>query len=154
MAATITVLRAGNTSSEVTVDYATADDEIPDLATAGSDYSPTSGTLTFAAGVTTATFTVSILGDTVVEGNERLRLVLSNPSSGAVLASPSVAHLRIVDNDIAGTLAFSSATYTGTEGGPAVVITVVRSGDAASGVTVQYGTSNGSATAGSDYTPR
>ncbi len=153
-AATITVLRAGTTSSEVTVDYTTTDDEISDLATAGSDYSTTSGTLTFAAGVTTATFTVSILGDTVVEGNERLRLVLSNPSSGAVLASPNVAHLRIVDNDTAGTLAFSSTTYTGTEGGPAVVITVVRSGGAASGVTVQYATSNGSATAGSDYTPR
>jgi len=51
-----------------------------------------------------------------------------------------------------GTLQFSSATYSVGEAGPTVTITVTRTGGSAGAATVHYATSNGTATAGSDYT--
>ena len=54
-------------------------------ATAGADYSATSGTLTFAAGVVSQTITVPILNDTVFENSETFNMLLS----GAVNATIS-----------------------------------------------------------------
>ena len=59
-------------SSTVTVDYATSDG----TAVAGSDYTATSGTLTFAAGETDKTVSVPVLDDAHDEGSETLTLVL------------------------------------------------------------------------------
>ena len=67
-------------SDTVTVDYATSDG----TATAGEDYTATSGTLTFAAGDTTKTVSVPIIDDTVDDGGETFTLTLSN-ASGAGL---------------------------------------------------------------------
>lgn len=80
--ATFTITRSGDTSQEVTVDYATADGS----ALAGSDYVATAGTLTFAAGQTTMTITVMILGDTTREADEIFYLNLLNASANALLA--------------------------------------------------------------------
>ena len=63
-------------SGTVTVNYATADG----TATAGEDYTATSGALTFAPGETEKTVSVTILDDTVEDSAETFRLVLSNPS--------------------------------------------------------------------------
>lgn len=49
------------------------------------------------------------------------------------------------------TVQFSSATYDVVEGQPFANVTVTRSGNAADTVTVNYATSNGTATAGQDY---
>ena len=68
-------------SAAVTVDYATSDG----TATAGSDYTATSGTLTFAAGETAKTVSVPVLDDAHDEGSETLTLTLSN-ASGATIA--------------------------------------------------------------------
>ncbi|MCY4646163.1 MAG: hypothetical protein OXE73_04745 [Gammaproteobacteria bacterium] len=58
----------------VTVDYATVDE----TAMAGTDYTATSGTLTFAPGETEKTVRVETLADTVRDGRELFRLKLSN----------------------------------------------------------------------------
>ena len=79
LAFAVTLSRAP--SGTVTVDFATSDG----TATAGSDYTATSGTLTFAAGETAKTVPVPVLDDDHDEGSETLTLTLSNPS-GAYLA--------------------------------------------------------------------
>jgi subtilisin family serine protease len=145
--ATITVTRSGGSASGVTVDYATSDG----TATVGSDYTATSGTLTFAAGQTKRTFTVPIIDDTIDESNETVNLTLSNPIGGATLTTPNTAVLTIVDNDTGGALRLSAASYTVSETGGSATITVTRKGGTASGVTVDYATADGTATAGSDY---
>jgi hypothetical protein len=142
----ITVNRTGGTDP-ATVNYATSNGS----ATAGADYTSTSGTLSFAAGQTTATFNVPILDDNLVEGNETFNVTLSAPSAGGSLGATSAAVVTI--NDVEeGHLQFSSATGTVSEKGGSIAITVTRVGGSDGAVSATYGTSNGSATAGSDYT--
>ena len=74
----VTLNRAA--SGTVTVDYATSDG----TATAGADYTAASGTLSFAAGETSKTVSVTVLNDAHDEGSETLTLTLSN-ATGAVI---------------------------------------------------------------------
>ena len=144
----VTVTRTGGSAGAVSVDYATSDGS----ATAGSDYTAASGTLEFAAGQVANTFAVPILDDLLAESDETINLALSSPTGGAALGLVTSAVLSIVDNDSAGTVQFSSATYSANEGGGSATITVTRTGGAAGGVSVDYATSDGTATDGSDYT--
>lgn len=93
--ATISVSRTGDLSSNVAVDFATADG----TARQRSDYTLAGGTLTFASGDTSKTFRVLIVDDTYSEGSETLNLTLTNPVGGAMLGNISSAVLTIVDND-------------------------------------------------------
>jgi CSLREA domain-containing protein len=145
---TITITRAGGSNGSVSVSYATSNG----TATAGQDYNSASGTLSWSSGdANPRTFTVPILEDTLDESNETINLALSGPTGGATLGSPSVSVLTINDNDTAGTVQFSEATYSANEG-INLIITVTRAGGTASGVSVNYATSNGTAIAGQDYT--
>jgi hypothetical protein len=80
---TFTVTLAAAYDQAVTVNYATHDSS----ATAGEDYVATSGTLTFAPGQTTKTFTVSIKGDKKREWDESFYVLLSGASSNALIAN-------------------------------------------------------------------
>jgi hypothetical protein len=91
--ATITVTRTGGGNGTFTVHYATSNG----TAHAGTDYTATSGTLTFNPGVTSKTFTIPILNDGVADGNETVNLTLSGPTGGAALGSPSAAVLTITE---------------------------------------------------------
>ena len=62
----------------VSVDYATADG----TATAGEDYTGTSGTLTFEPGEITKTVSVEVLDDSHDDDGETFTLTLSDPSGG------------------------------------------------------------------------
>ena len=70
----VTLSRA--TNKAVTVGYATSDG----TATAGADYTQSTGTLTFAPGETVKTVPVPVLDDAIDEGEETMRLTLSSPS--------------------------------------------------------------------------
>jgi hypothetical protein len=76
---TFVVSLSGNPLSPVTVSYATA----AGTAMTPSDFQPTSGTLSFPAGASTRTITVTVVADTVRERNETFYVNLSNPSANA-----------------------------------------------------------------------
>ncbi len=78
LAFAVTLSRAA--SGTVAVDYATSDV----TATAGDDYTATSGTLTFAAGETSKTVSVPVLDDAHDDDGETLTLTLSNPSGAFI----------------------------------------------------------------------
>ncbi|MBD2149020.1 S8 family serine peptidase [Pseudanabaena sp. FACHB-1277] len=144
--AVFTVTRTGNATQSITVNYATANN----TATAGSDYTGTSGTLTFATNETTKTFTVPIIGDTTVEGNETFFVNLSNAVNATIIDSQG---LGTITNDDLPTLAINDVTIVeGNSGTSNAVFTVTRTGNATQSITVNYATANNSATAGSDYT--
>ena len=80
-------------SGPVAVAYATTDG----TATAGEDYTRTSGTLTFAPGETGKTVAVPVLDDAVDEGEETFTLRLSDASGGRI--ADGVATGTIVNSD-------------------------------------------------------
>ncbi len=155
---TIAVERTGGFDEQITVDYAAY--PYPDINTAiaGSDYLTSSGTLTFPPGSGTQVFTVTILEDTEMEGNETIQLRLSNVQStiGTQLGNAN-ATLTIVDNDLPpeGMLQFSAVEYFVNEEEISATITVERKSGFTGMVSVSYATADGSATlADNDYESR
>jgi hypothetical protein len=157
--ATITVTLSHAVDSDVTVDYATADD----TAVAGSDYVDTHGTLTFignvnnggpGTGETSKTIQIPISQDPDAEDPETLTVGLSNPLPGAssLLGAPATATVTITDDDPLGLIDFKSLHYDVDEADGEATVTVQRVGGVGGAVSVDYQTSDGSATAGSDYT--
>ena len=71
-------------TAAVTVEYATADGTGTRPANAGTDYTATSGTLTFAVGESSKTVSVTVLDDSHDEGAETMSLTLSNPSGASI----------------------------------------------------------------------
>ena len=119
--ATILVDRAGNTSGTVSVGFATADG----TAVAGVDYASTSGSLTFAPGVTTQSISVPLLDARIAVGDFAFTITLSTPAGGATLGTPATTTVIIdVDN----------------QGGQFHIYIV----DTDSGAVVQDGTNSGS----------
>jgi hypothetical protein len=143
---TFTVTLASAMASSVTVDYATSDI----TALAGSDYTATSGTLTFNAGQTSRTFTVPLIDGTDSESSETFAVTLSNPSGGSGILRASATG-SIIDDD---GLAIGNVTITEGSGGGTVTATtyVILTSASASTVTVDWATADGTAIAGSDYT--
>lgn len=92
--AQITVMRGGGNLDAASVVYAAAGGTAQP-----SDYGATGGTLTFAAGQLTQTFTVSIDDDALAEGAETINLTLLNPSANAALGIPAAAVLTINASD-------------------------------------------------------
>ena len=90
---TVTLSKAR--SAATTVDYATSNG----TATAGSDYTLTSGTLSFGPQETSKTVSVPVLDDAVDEGSETMSLTLSNPSPSSVRLANARATGTITNSD-------------------------------------------------------
>jgi poly(3-hydroxybutyrate) depolymerase len=145
-AVTLTVQRQGDTNNAVSVDYATADG----TATAGLRYTAVAGTLPFGAGETSKAFAVPILNNGFADGTKTFRVILSNPTGGGVLGTRTNATVSIADND--SEIQFRFDSYSIAEDAGAVRIGVVRCDDGELPVTVDYATSDLTATNGVDYT--
>jgi hypothetical protein len=90
----ITVTRSGGSSGVASVDYATSDG----TAVAGTDYPATSGTLTFADGVSgNQTISIPITDDDTAEVAEAFTVTLSNVS-GATLGANSSATVNVIND--------------------------------------------------------
>ncbi len=116
---TVTVNRTGSASAAATVHYATSDNAGSSdcnvlntgFANSRCDYETTIGTLNFAPGETSKPLLIPIIDDVWAEGNESFMITLSAPT-GAVLGSPSVATVTIIDNDsTTGTNPISQADF-------------------------------------------
>src|SRR5262249_11200305 len=104
----------------------------------------------FAAGVTSQTITVAVLGDNLDEANETVLVNLSNPV-GAQLGTAQ-GTLTINDNDASPNLSINSLSVAeGDTGTQNVTLTVTLSAVSGQNVTVDYATSGGTATAPADY---
>jgi hypothetical protein len=132
--ATVTVLRASG-AGNVTVPWSLGGDAIPK-----TDYGgPTSGELEFGPTQTSASLSIPILDDALVDGLRNLVITLGTPV-GATLGSPSVTTLGIRDNEPS--VRFSRATYSVSEASASVAVTVVRGGPTGSTVTVSVRTTD------------
>jgi hypothetical protein len=127
--ATVRVLLSTNLNRLVSVNYATANG----TANAGTDFVNASGRLDFPAGSTQQTFTVSITQDPLVELNETIQILLSNPTN--CILGPS-GGITILDDDPAGVF-FSSTNFTVLENASNGVVTLQLT--AASGKNVSIG---------------
>ena len=147
---TFTVSLSAAQSTAVTFNVATADG----TATAGSDYVAKSTVgVRIPAGATSKTFAVTINGDTAQEVDETFTVNLSAPSAGITI-SDGQATGTIINDDAAATPTLSIADASvseGNSGTKTLTFTVSLAPAAAGTVTYNIATSNGTATAGSDY---
>ncbi len=132
----------------VTARFATADG----TATAGSDYTARSGSVTFAAGETSKTIAVAVRGDRVIEADESFNLLLSNVTRATLAPGGGVGTIR--NDDLAPpVLSIADAALAEGDAGTAqMLFTVSLSRAATSAVSVNFATQNGTALAGSDFT--
>ncbi len=155
--AKITVLRNGSTLTAASVDYAASVEVLgfapavdAPYATSGVDFLGTTGTISFPKGVAKKNFTVKILDDLSLEGDEAIRLTLRNPIA-AQLGGLSNALLYIKDNDLAGTVNFVMTNQNVKESVGDAKIMVIRTGGLASNIMVRLSTQAGTATDSLDY---
>lgn len=144
---TIVAERTGGTAGAVSVAFKTVNGS----AIADSDFTSTTGTLTFAAGQVFAAIQVPILNDAVDEPDEFFRVELSSPGGGASVGARSVATRFIISDDSAGGLLEIAGDISVNESAGAATLTIVRTGDSSRAVTVNFFTGDFTTTAGSDY---
>ncbi len=103
--AIITVNRTSGSTGAINVDFATNSSTgftlcsmLGGTPSQNCDFSYASGTLAFANGDTSKTFSVLISKDAYTEGNETINLALSNPTGGSTVGAQSTATLTIIDN--------------------------------------------------------
>src|SRR5262249_24037191 len=126
--ATLTVVRSGGSLGAFNVPYTVS-------GPGAADILPASGNASFTAGMTSKTFVVNSVTNTLVDGNRSIPLALGTPIPvgapvvpGATVDGATTATLNIVDNDNGGIIQFGAATQTVAETGGVVTVPVTRGG--------------------------
>ena len=145
--AVFTVSLDNPADSPVTVNYATTDGS---ATLTDNDYAFTSGTLTFAAGITSLSINVPVTGDVTVESDENFTLDLSAPTVATILSGTAIG---TISNDDSTSLSITDVSLAeGDAGTTDFVFNVSLSKPADSTITVDFTTNDGTATtADSDY---
>jgi subtilisin family serine protease len=120
-------------------------------ASAGSDYTAVSSSLSFAPGETSKTISVEIAGDTTIEAHETFFVDLGSPSNGSVQLLTGRATGTITNDD---SVQLSIDNVSASESAGTFVFTVSLNAPSTSSVSVRFATANGTARAGksADYT--
>ena len=158
---TVTVTKTG--AGAATVDYETAEFDNQSGrtgdATALADFTPVSGTLSFASGETEKTVTVPIVNDDADEPLESFYVSLTNPSGGVFdprsLGFPqaNIVIIAVNDDDPSPVIGFASGSHAVHERHHGTVtVTVTKTGATNRNVTVRYATVGATAEAPGDYT--
>ncbi|MFN6482142.1 MULTISPECIES: Calx-beta domain-containing protein [unclassified Nostoc] len=148
-----TFTRNGSTSNALTVNYGVAGS-----ATLNTDYtqsgaasfSSTAGTITFAAGASTATLIINPTADTTIESNETVALTL-NSGTGYTVGTTTAVTGTIIDDDLPSITIAVAPSSVNEDGSSNLVYTFARSKSTTNALTVNYGVA-GSATLNTDYT--
>ena len=118
----------------VTVEYA---EGTGGTAAPGTDYTALAGgTLTFAAGETSKTVTVTVTGDTLDEPNETVKVVLSRPVNATLGTATGTGTIADDDGAPSVTLALSSSSISENGGVATVTATLSHPSSVATTVTV------------------
>ncbi|WP_254507321.1 Calx-beta domain-containing protein [Anatilimnocola floriformis] len=138
----------------VSVNYQTKDDT---ATVAGNDYTPTSGTITFNAGSTSAIkIPVNILGDTNIEGDESFVVQIDGLVAGAPARNVTIetnSALATIDDDDTSAITITSVSIEeGNAGTKNLKFSIGLTNPVPGEVSLQVDTQDGTATAGSDYT--
>ncbi|HEX4267546.1 MAG TPA: Calx-beta domain-containing protein [Steroidobacteraceae bacterium] len=153
VSATVTVDRTGGTRGAISVKYATSNG----TAVAGSDYTAKSGTLSWKAGGSAVkSFKVAVSSRAGLSGSKTFSIALSGATGGATLGTPASAAVTLMggsSSGSAGSISLSAAAYPVNQSGGSVTINLQRTGGASGAVAVNYATADGTAVAGSNYTP-
>ncbi|HJO34168.1 MAG TPA: Calx-beta domain-containing protein, partial [Anaerolineales bacterium] len=147
----VPVVLSAAVSQDVTVDYSVTGG----TATGGGvDYTLAGSTATIAAGNTTTNIALTVVDDSLYEGDETIIITLSNPSNNATLGSNATHTYTIIDDDPQFTVQFTAATSSGSEkSNTAAEIAIELSTASLQDVSVNYAVTGGTATgSGVDYT--
>ena len=142
---TFTVTLSGPSDAPVTVNYKTADY----IAMSATDYVAGTGTITFAPGQTTRTFTVAVKGDLVPENEESFQAILTGGTNVSIF-NANVAYGTIKDTDPNPTV--SIANVSRAEGNPGMEtqydFILTLSSRSEKWINIPFSTAGGSATSG------
>ena len=147
---TFTVTLSAASGKRVTVDYVDAGGG---RATPGTDYTAIAGgTLTFAAGTTSQTFNVSVMGDTDGERNEDIRVTLRNATNATIATARGTG--TITDDDTRHTVSIDSPTVEERNSGSRMLAFALKLSRAHEQTVFAYlrDAGTGTATAGTDHT--
>jgi hypothetical protein len=148
--ARFTASLSGVSGKVVEVHFTTAD-AVDNPAAPGSDYNSTAGLITFNPGERVQHVDVVVHADGVDEPDETFALDLSNPVESA-LGSKASGIATIVDDDPTPSISIGDAVVDeGNSGSVEAVFPITLSAPASEAVTLDYSTTKGSASAGSDY---
>ena len=136
--AVLAVERTVGRGGIVSVSYSVA----ASSATAGEDFEPVTGVLTFEAGETSKTIAVPLVADTFMEAVETFVVTLASPGGGAELGEVTSATVRIIDNDPRGAIAFTSANSVIDESTGSHAVSVIRIDGAVGAIAVHYALGN------------
>jgi hypothetical protein len=134
-------------SQNVTVTYSLFNG----TAVSGSDYqSASSQNVTFSPGQTTRYIPVTVYGETACEPDETLSVRLTGVSGGAMLGRTQ-GTVTLLNDDVPTLSVFNQGIYEGSTGSALANFSAYLSAASSQTVTVNYATSPGTATAGTDY---
>ena len=143
--ATLVVELSAPASQTVSCNFATSNG----TATAGSDYTATSGSVSFAVGEVEKPVVVLVNGDTVDEVQETFFLDISNVQNATVGSSRGTG---FINDDDGPTISVNDVTLTeGNSGTKAATFTLTLSGPSVEAIAIRVATTPGTATAASDY---
>ncbi|XP_054828572.1 sodium/calcium exchanger 3 isoform X4 [Eublepharis macularius] len=155
------VRKGGDISKTIYVDYKTEDGS----ANAGADYEFTEGTVVLKSGEIQKEFSIGIIDDDIFEEDEHFFVRLSNlrvvetddppelnnlPYPKAILASPCVATVTILDDDHAGIFTFECDVIHVSESIGVMEVKVLRTSGARGTVIVPFRTVEGTAKGGGE----
>lgn len=155
------VRRGGDISKTIYVDYKTEDGS----ANAGADYEFTEGMVVFKSGETQKEFSVGVIDDDIFEEDEHFFVRLSNVRVAdardgldhnnlhhpkAILVSPAVATVTILDDDHAGIFTFECDVIHASESIGVMEVKVLRTSGARGTVIVPFRTVEGTAKGGGE----